>query len=702
MLPENAPHRIPTAFRTAPIYGSHYLNVREYLVTNGLSQASITPSAQDLTDISNDTPPTDLRYDWLHPNAAGYTVIAKYVNQNISLLQNQNLSSGTTVVTTQGFKQFLSSTADFGNFINVSPNGGFAQGGSTILYASTTNNSLAVGANSAASWMAASSSIFTNLAIGPGALATAPTGNARSNVAVGFYALNANVTGQYNTALGFRALIDNTTGSTNTGIGDGALFQNSTGIQNTAVGANSMSYGTISSYNAAFGFNALDLNITGTGNVAVGNSALQNNLSATNTVAIGYQAGFGGTGAASQQNIFIGVTAGKLNTTGGNNVLLGFQSGENLTSGSQNILVGSSPNSSSYGQVTTGSNNISIGYNIAIASSTLSNQLDIGNFLYGTGLSGTSKTISPGMIGIGTSTPYSRLTVWGSDTASSTSAFSVVNNASTTEFQVFDGGNAQLAGTLTQNSDQRLKTNVQSLDASSSLAAIDALNPITFNWIDSTEGTTPQLGFIAQQVQQLFPALISTTSPTPLTPGGTLGLNYIGLISPIVSAIQALSTEVASLETTVAGFAHSFVSDSITANNRLCVRNSNGTPICITGDQLTSLLAGQPSVQVSSPTPIVISGTSTPPSIDIQGSNPATINVGDTYTDLGAIVTDNQGHDLGYKTFLDGALVSDIIIDTTQVATDTIDYVATDTWGNTSTSTRTVIIEPVSPSTPAQ
>jgi hypothetical protein len=40
-----------------------------------------------------------------------------------------------------------------------------------------------------------------------------------------------------------------------------------------------------------------------------------------------------------------------------------------------------------------------------------------------------------------------------------------------------------------------------------------------------------------------------------------------------------------------------------------------------------------------------------------------------------------------------GALVSNIIIDTWQVATDTIDYVATDTWGNTATSTRTVIIE---------
>jgi hypothetical protein len=37
--------------------------------------------------------------------------------------------------------------------------------------------------------------------------------------------------------------------------------------------------------------------------------------------------------------------------------------------------------------------------------------------------------------------------------------------------------------------------------------------------------------------------------------------------------------------------------------------------------------------------------------------------------------------------------VSNILINVSQVATDTIDYVATDTWGNTATSTRTVIIE---------
>jgi Domain of unknown function (DUF5011) len=83
----------------------------------------------------------------------------------------------------------------------------------------------------------------------------------------------------------------------------------------------------------------------------------------------------------------------------------------------------------------------------------------------------------------------------------------------------------------------------------------------------------------------------------------------------------------------------------------------------------------------------------TPLSITIQGSNPATISVGDTCAHLGAIVRDNQGNDLSYRTFINGILSGNIPIDTSQVATDTIDYVATDTWGNTSTSTRTVIIE---------
>jgi len=89
----------------------------------------------------------------------------------------------------------------------------------------------------------------------------------------------------------------------------------------------------------------------------------------------------------------------------------------------------------------------------------------------------------------------------------------------------------------------------------------------------------------------------------------------------------------------------------------------------------------------------------TPPTITINGDNPAVIQVGDSYADLGATVSDTgpgQAGDsnLGLKTFLNGTLVSNIVIDTSQVATDTIDYVATDQNGLSSTSTRTVLIEP--------
>jgi hypothetical protein len=92
------------------------------------------------------------------------------------------------------------------------------------------------------------------------------------------------------------------------------------------------------------------------------------------------------------------------------------------------------------------------------------------------------------------------------------------------------------------------------------------------------------------------------------------------------------------------------------------------------------------------------SASSTPPTIIINGDNPAIITVGYSYADLGATESDigpGQAGDtiLGYQTFLNGTLVSNIVIDTSGVATDTIDYVATDSSGNTATSTRTVLIE---------
>jgi hypothetical protein len=319
---------------------------------------------------------------------------------------------------------------------------------------------------------------------------------------------------------------------------------------------------------------------------------------------------------------------------------------------------------------------------------------------------------SSGNVGISTSSPFADLSVTTPPNASGAQStlFVIASStnyasgaATTTLLTVNNTGNATLAGTLTQNSDRRLKTNVEPLDASSSLSAIDALNPVSFNWLDGIFGSADQLGFLAQEVQQLFPQLVSTSSPTALTPDGTLGLNYTGLIAPIISAIQALSVEITSLESTITGFAESFISDRITAAHELCVGST-----CVTPAQFQAMViaAGGTGTAQSSPglgsgTPSDDTASSTSaarlPAITINGDNPAIIQIGSTYSDLGATITGPaQDINLGINVSVDGGPTTtpdQISIDTSTSSTHTISYFATDQGGETGYATRTVIVE---------
>ena len=87
-----------------------------------------------------------------------------------------------------------------------------------------------------------------------------------------------------------------------------------------------------------------------------------------------------------------------------------------------------------------------------------------------------------------------------------------------------------------------------------------------------------------------------------------------------------------------------------------------------------------------------------PPVITLSGNNPATINIGDTYSDRGATVTDNVDQNLGYKVSLDGGIemdVSGLTIDTSVAGTHEILFSATDNAGNTGTAMRTVnVVDP--------
>ena len=93
------------------------------------------------------------------------------------------------------------------------------------------------------------------------------------------------------------------------------------------------------------------------------------------------------------------------------------------------------------------------------------------------------------------------------------------------------------AGGIGCASDARLKENIR--DLPDALAGVLKLKPVTFDW---KKNHTPGLGFIAQDVEKVFPGVVRKETD------GYLSLSYPGLIPELVKAIQQLTARVAALE----------------------------------------------------------------------------------------------------------------------------------------------------------
>ena len=88
------------------------------------------------------------------------------------------------------------------------------------------------------------------------------------------------------------------------------------------------------------------------------------------------------------------------------------------------------------------------------------------------------------------------------------------------------------SGTLTNSnpSDQNLKENIQAMIGGT--VFVNELNPVSFEWKSEANGTGTKYGFIAQEVQQVIPEIVSTDST------GTLGLDTVSMIPFLVKAIK--------------------------------------------------------------------------------------------------------------------------------------------------------------------
>ncbi len=104
-------------------------------------------------------------------------------------------------------------------------------------------------------------------------------------------------------------------------------------------------------------------------------------------------------------------------------------------------------------------------------------------------------------------------------------------NNKSNAFTVFKNGNATLAGTLTQNSDRRLKKDISPLPYG--LETVLALKPVAYNWKKNTQ-THKTLGLIAQEIQPIINEIVHIADDAE----ETLSISYTELIPVIIKAIQ--------------------------------------------------------------------------------------------------------------------------------------------------------------------
>jgi hypothetical protein len=212
--------------------------------------------------------------------------------------------------------------------------------------------------------------------------------------ASGYYRQNKQIvintsTGTLNTFLGKYSGNTTTSGDHNTANGAYSLNSLTSGASNTAIGASNQQQTTTGSGNASIGANTLANNTTGSDNNALGASALAENATGSRNTALGSIAGYGhgcasGAGCNITGNTLLGYSAGYSLQHGANyNVILGYNAGNTLTTGAKNILIGKGVNTTS---------------------ATASNELNIGNAIYG--------DLSTGQVGIGTSNPQGTLDVY--------------------------------------------------------------------------------------------------------------------------------------------------------------------------------------------------------------------------------------------------------------------------------------------------
>ena len=235
-----------------------------------------------------------------------------------------------------------------------------------------------------------------------------------------------------------------------------------------------------------------------TGQRLTGSTAANHGDIGSNAVDLSYSDGAsntrGATGIASTAMGFKTTASGSYSTAIGDN---------SFATGTASTAIGSYTTASGYRSTTMGDGTIATDYA----------SLTIGRY------NSVNQTVTTG----GNATSFD------TDNAAFVIGNGTLWNATSDAFVVYFNGNATLSGDLTINSDARLKDNIQPLG--STLNKLHQIEGKTYS-LKKDEEHTPKIGVLAQEVQAVFPELVTEGGD------GILSVNYQGLVPVLINAIN--------------------------------------------------------------------------------------------------------------------------------------------------------------------
>ena len=413
--------------------------------------------------------------------------------------------------------------------------------------------------------------------------------SSNENTYIGYYTGNDNVSSAGNVAIGRASQEAHISGNFTTSIGNYSMQKHETGTNNVALGAYALGNSIDGASNTALGTGALRYDTTGNNNVALGAFALYNGKNVATTVAIGANAGYSATG---DNNVFLGYNAG-YSETGSNKLFIdNSNTSSPLVYGEfNNNLIRINGDFNSTGEITGNTTmdiastalvgNIAVGaestdqgtsnhtgdgftttpwlYTNAIEAQgergSASTLITIGNdgthggddeIHFVTSGESQMKVASNGRVGLNKGTPTSDFHIRQSQQSitNGTGGITFEESANIDDywrmyhsgiyfsFNLLDNRVAYVntTGAWTVSSDATLKKNINPLSAV--LDRVLQLRPVSYHYKRQKDSEQLITGFIAQEVQPLFPEMVVDGED------GKLGMTYAtaGIIA--IKAIQ--------------------------------------------------------------------------------------------------------------------------------------------------------------------